>query len=281
MKDIKINLADKLFKENINKVLSEGTKTIGEKVRPKYEDGTDAHTYFITHVCETYDISKGELPIITLRPIGIRSAIGEILWIYQDASNDLNLLESKYNIKWWKPWEVDNSGTIGQRYGATVKKYNLIGNLLKDLKENPYSRRHIMNLYQYSDLDESDGLFPCAFMTMWSVRGSYLDMTLVQRSSDVGTANHINKVQYVALQMMIARHVGLEAGKFTHYVENYHIYDRHIEQAKELLNRTPSEKQPKLILNPNKTDFYSFTVDDFQLIDYEPVRPQLKFELGI
>jgi len=118
-------------------------------------------------------------------------------------------------------------------------------------------------------------------MTMWSVRGKCLDMTLVQRSSDVCVANHINKMQYIALQMMVARHCNLEVGKFSHYVDNFHIYDRHIEQANELLNRTPCDKQPKLILNPNKTNFYDFTVDDFNLIDYEPVKPQLKFELGI
>lgn len=277
-----MNKADRIFLDNLKEVLLNGVKTDGEKVRPKYKDGTDAHTYFITHVCETYDLSKGELPITTLRPIGIKSAIGEILWIYQDTSNDLDLLEKKYNISWWKPWEVDNSSTIGQRYGATVKKYDLMNKLLKGLKEEPYTRRHIMNLYQYSDFEESKGLYPCAFMTMWSVRGNYLDMTLIQRSSDVCVANHINKMQYVALQMMVARHCGLEVGKFTHYVENFHIYDRHIEQAKEMLyKRVPSDKQPKLILNPNKTNFYDFVVDDFQLVDYEPVKPQLKFELGI
>ena len=276
-----ISKADKLLKDNLNEILTAGTSTEGHKVRPVYEDGTPAHTIYINQVVEKYDISKNEFPITTLRPIYIKKAIGEILWIYQDQSNELELLENKYGISWWKPWEVDNSGTIGQRYGATVKKYDLMNKLLTGLKNEPYTRRHIINLYQYADFEETAGLNPCAFMTVWSVRGEYLDMTLTQRSNDYLVAGHINKMQYVALLMMVARHVGLKPGVFMHVVDNLHIYDRHIEQAKEILARTPSNKQPKLILKEGKTNFYDFTVDDFELIDYEPVKPQLKFELGI
>lgn len=275
-----MNKVDKIFKDNLNEILTIGTSTEGNKVRPVYKDGVPAHTVFINNICETYDISKGEFPITTLRPIAWKSGIKEILWIYQDASNDLNLLRDKYNITWWDSWDIGNR-TIGQCYGATVRRYDLMNKLLEGLKEAPYTRRHIMNLWQENDFKEPHGLKPCAFMTVWSVRGEYLDMTLHQRSSDYCTAGHINKIQYVALLMMVARHVGLKPGKFTHFVDNLHIYDRHIEQAKDLLNRTPSNKQPKLILKEGKTNFYDFTVDDFELIDYEPVKPQLKFELGI
>ncbi len=167
------------------------------------------------------------------------------------------------------------------RYGATVKKYDLMNKLLNGLKNEPYTRRHIIDLYQYADFDETEGLHPCAFLTVWSVRGEFLDVTLHQRSSDYCVAGHVNKVQYVALMMMVARHAGLKPGVFMHVVDNLHIYDRHIEQAKELISRTPSNKQPKLILKEGKTNFYDFTIDDFEMIDYEPVKPQLKFELGI
>lgn len=272
---------DSIFKENVKNILENNNNTFGQKVRPKYKDGTPAHTLFINQVVEKYDISRGELPIITLRPIYIKKAIGEILWIYQDQSNDLDLLNDKYGINWWDDWEVQRSRTIGQRYGATVKKYNLMNRLLDGLINEPYTRRHIIDLYQYADFEETEGLNPCAFMTIWSVRGKHLDMTLTQRSSDYLVAGAINKMQYVALMMMVARHVGLEPGNFMHVVENLHIYDRHIEQARELLRREGSSKVPKLILNPKKKNFYDFTVDDFQLLHYEPTKPQLKFELGI
>ena len=272
---------DSIFKENVKNILENNNNTFGQKVRPKYKDGTPAHTLFINQVVEKYDISRGELPIITLRPIYIKKAIGEILWIYQDQSNDLDLLNDKYGINWWDDWEVQRSRTIGQRYGATVKKYNLMNRLLDGLINEPYTRRHIIDLYQYADFEETEGLNPCAFMTIWSVRGKYLDMTLTQRSSDYLVAGAINKMQYVAFMMMVARHVGLEPGNFMHVVENLHIYDRHIEQARELLRREGSSKVPKLILNPKKKNFYDFTVDDFQLLHYEPTKPQLKFELGI
>ena len=276
-----ISKTDELFKNTLNEILTNGTSTEGHKIRPKYKDGTPAHTLYINQVVEKYDISKGELPITTLRPTAWKSAIKEILWIYQAQSNDLSVLEEKYGIMWWRDWEVNNSNTIGQRYGATVRKYDLMNKLLKGLKNEPYTRRHIIDLYQYSDFEETEGLHPCAFLTVWSVRGEFLDVTLHQRSSDYCVAGHVNKVQYVALMMMVARHVGLKPGVFMHVVDNLHIYDRHIEQAKELISRTPSDKQPKLILKEGKTNLYDFTIDDFEMVDYEPVKPQLKFELGI
>ena len=275
-----MNKADKLFKETIRDILENGTTDENQKVRPVYKDGTPAHTIFLTQVVEKYDISKGEFPITTLRHIAWKSGIKEILWIYQDASNDLDLLRDKYGITWWDEWDVGDR-TIGQRYGATVRKYDLMNKLLNGLKNEPYGRRHIINLYQYSDFEETKGLHPCAFETLWSVRGEFLDMTLNQRSSDFCVAGHINKMQYVALMMMVARHCGLKPGVFMHVVQNCHIYDRHLEQAKILLERTPNYKNPRLVLKEGKTDFYSFTIDDFEMIDYEPVKPNLKFDLGI
>lgn len=277
--------ADRLFRETALEIMNHGTWD--ENPRPSYKDGVKAHSIFIDHLCHTYDISKGELPIITLRPIAINNAIKEILWIYQDQSNDLDVLENKYGIHWWNDWEVkgpdgEPTRTIGTRYGATIRKYDLMNKLLKDIVEDPYGRRHIMNMWQETDFEESDGLKPCAFMTMWTVRGQYLDMMLVQRSSDFGTAFNINEIQYVALLMMVARHCGYEPGKFTHVVNNVHIYDRHIENLKEMVwSRDAIDCHPVLKLNPDKKDFYSFTIDDFELVGYEAVKPQLKFELAI
>lgn len=157
--------------------------------------------------------------------------------------------------------------------------------LLIGIKENPYSRYHIMNLWQEEEFLRSDGLKPCAYETIWTVRGEYLDMFLDQRSGDMLVASGagcVNEVQYAALLMMVARDTGYKPGKFTHMVVNEQIYDRHIEQANELLARIPQvNKSPKLILNEEKNNFYDFKIDDFTLVDYEPVKPQLKFDLGI
>lgn len=275
--------ADKNFKELCTRILEEGYNTKGEKVRPKYADGTPSHTYFVNQVWEEYDLQKGEFPILTLRHIAWKSSIKEILWIYQDQTNSLDVLEDKYDIHWWNDWEVEQSRTIGQRYGATVKRYDLMNKLLNGLKTQPYGRRHIINLYQYQDFQETDGLFPCAMETHWSVRDGILDMTLIQRSSDVPVANAINKLQYVALMMMIARHCGFKLGKFCHLVQNAHIYDRHVEQVKEMLERKGQEDctDLRLVLDTDKTDFYTFTLEDFKLENYEPNKPNFKFELAI
>ena len=277
-----MTLCDKNFKEVANKILSEGSNTKGEKVRPKYADGTPSHTYFVNQIFEKYDLSKEELPILTIRPVAWKSGIKEILWIYQDQSNELSLLKEKYGIHWWDDWNIGD-GTIGQRYGATVRKHDLMNKLLDGLINQPYGRRHIMNLFQEDDLIETAGLYPCAMETQWAVRDGYLDMTLIQRSSDLPVANAINKIQYVALMMMVARHVGLKPGVFCHYVNNAHIYDRHVDLVCKLLERNEQEddKNIRLILNPDKTDFYSFTIDDFKLENYNPQRPNLKFELAI
>jgi thymidylate synthase len=192
-------------------------------------------------------------------------------------------------VTWWDEWDIGD-GTIGQRYGATVSRYDLINNLIKDIQNDPYGRRKIVSLWQEQDLHETPGLAPCAFLTIWNVRGDYLDMMLVQRSGDMLTASGpggINEIQYAALLMMIARHTGYEPGVFSHVVANEQIYDRHMDAAKELLKRFENKRNgswdnhPNLILNQTVTDFYKMTIDDFTMRYYEPLKPQLKLELGI
>jgi len=276
--------ADTIFKENIKRILNEGVSS--EQARPKYKDGTVANSKYITGAFAEYDLSKGEFPITTLRPIAIKSAIKEVLWIYQDQTNSLEVLNDKYNVHYWNDWEVGDTGTIGERYGAVVKKHDIINKILKQLETNPWNRRNIISLWDYQAFEETDGLLPCAFQTMFDVRRVdgeiYLDATLTQRSNDMLVAHHINAMQYVALQMMIAKHFGWKVGKFFYFINNLHIYDNQFEQSEELLRREPSNCQPRLVLNvPDKTNFFDIKVEDFELLDYEPVKPQLKFDLAI
>ena len=283
--------ADTIFKENITKIMEEGVWS--EQARPKYKDGTTANSKYITGSFAEYDLSKGEFPITTLRPIAIKSAIKEVLWIYQDQSNSLDVLEDKYNVHYWNDWEVEgvpaNNGdkrSIGQRYGAVVKKHDIINRLLVQLEANPWNRRNVISLWDYEAFEETAGLQPCAFQTMFDVRrvgeDIYLDATLTQRSNDMLVAHHINAMQYVALQMMIAKHFGWKVGKFFYFINNLHIYDNQFEQAEELLKRQPSDCQPRLVLNvPDGTNFFDIKPEDFELVDYEPVKPQLKFDLAI
>ena len=276
--------ADAIFKDYIRKILKEGV--FSEQARPKYKDGRTANSKYITGAFMEFDLAKGEFPITTLRPIAIKSAIKEMLWIYQDQSNSLELLNDKYNVHYWNDWEVGNTGTIGERYGAIVKKHDIINKILKQLEENPWNRRNIISLWDYEAFDETDGLLPCAFQVMFDVRRVdgkiYLDATLTQRSNDMLVAHHINAMQYVALQMMIAKHFGWKAGKFFYYINNLHIYDNQFEQAQELLKREPSVYQPQLILNvPDGTNFFDIQPENFELVDYDPVKPQLKFDLAI
>ena len=276
--------ADTIFKENIERILKEGV--FSEQARPKYKDGTVANSKYVTGAFAEYDLAKGEFPITTLRPIAIKSAIKEVLWIYQDQSNSLEVLNSKYNVHYWNDWEVGDTGTIGERYGAVVKKHDIINKLLNQLEANPWNRRNIISLWDYQAFEETDGLLPCAFQTMFDVRRVdgeiYLDATLTQRSNDMLVAHHINAMQYVALQMMIAKHFGWKVGKFFYFINNLHIYDNQFEQAQELLRREPSNCQPRLVLNvPDKTNFFDIKVEDFELVDYDPVKPQLKFDLAI
>ena len=273
--------ADFYYKQNLLNIKYDGY--LDKDPRPKYKDGTPAHTKFITQVFETYDISKGEFPITTLRNTAIKTGIKEILWIYQNQSNRLDTARDM-GINWWDEWDIGD-GTIGQRYGATVSRYRLMRSILYNLKCHPFSRDHIINLFQYSDLKETKGLKPCAYETIFSVReleGEYhLDMTLIQRSNDYIMAGYINKIQYVALQMMIAGHLKYKVGKFCHLTQNLHVYDRHMDALDEVLNKTPIDIQPKLILKENK-NFYDYTVKDFEIIGIEGIsKLSTKLEIAI
>lgn len=278
---------DIYFKEIVERILNEGSLDVNP--RPHYADGTPAHTLSINHVTCTYDLAKGESPFITLRPIAIKSAIGEILWIYRDASNDLDLLRDKYNITWWDEWDIGDR-TIGQCYGATVKKWNLTENLIKGIQNDPDGRRHIINMWQEEDFTEKHGLKPCAYQTVWNVRHDkdgtdYLDMCLFQRSSDYLTAGCINQLQYCAFLIAIASHLNMKPGRFTWFVANVQVYDRHIEQAKIMLERESVECNPMITVTAGKS-FYDLEVDDFKVEgilrdEIKAKNPQLKFDLGI
>jgi thymidylate synthase len=293
--------ADRYMYDMINRIQCEGYYDTNP--RPKYADGTPAHTLSVNHTFRSYDLAKGEFPICTLRPQAWKTGIREIFTIYQKPTNDIATMHDM-GVTWWDEWDIGD-GTIGQRYGATVSRYDLINNLIKDIQNDPYGRRKIVSLWQEKDLHETPGLAPCAFLTIWNVRGEYLDMMLVQRSGDMLTASGpggINEIQYASLLMMIARHCGYTPGIFSHVVANEQIYDRHMDAAEEMKTRYSKRdteerhvwddgyqgnnnewmfQRPKLILNPEVKDFYQMTIDDFELVDYYPVKPQLKLELGI
>ena len=282
MKDKIMNKADKYYIQNITKIMSEGSWD--ENPRPKYKDGTPAYSKFITQVWEEYDISKGEFPITTLRPTAIKTGIKEILWIYQKQTSSLEVAR-EMGINWWDEWNIGDD-TIGRRYGSTIGKYALMDGLLGGLMKDPFSRRHIMNMYQYTDLNETKGLYPCAYETIWSVRKVddklCLDLTLIQRSNDYLVAGYINKIQYVALQMMVAKHCGFEVGKFCHLVQNLHIYDRHFDAVTELLNKEPIENNYPFIELTTDKNFYDYTIDDFKIHNMSGItKINSKLELAI
>jgi thymidylate synthase len=287
--------ADKYMYNMILDIVDNGYKDINP--RPHYADGTPAHTISVNHTYRTYNLAEGDFPICTLRPQAWKTGIREIFTIYQKPTNNIKEMHER-GVTWWDEWDIGD-GTIGQRYGATVDRYDLINNLIKDIQNDPYGRRKIVSLWQETDLHETAGLAPCAFLTIWNVRGEYLDMMMVQRSGDMLTASGpggINEIQYAALLMMIARHTGYKPGVFTHVVANEQIYDRHIDAAEEMIRRYKEKLQeesdetlvlnhmdtrPMLLLNDEKTDFYDMTIEDFFMVNYNPMKPQLKLELGI
>lgn len=275
---------DKYTKELIRRILREGC--LDEKPTSRYSDGKPAHTLSINHVMCSYDLDRGDTPLITLRPIAFKSAIGEILWIYQDASNNLDVLKDKYGVTWWDQWDLGDR-TIGSVYGETIRRHDLVNKLLDGIRTNPDGRRHIISMWQYDDFEDPHGLKPCAYQTAWNVRHSsgidYLDMCLYQRSSDFLTAGCINQVQYCYLLLMIARELGYRPGKFTWFVQNMQIYDRHVPQAREMLARSPIECRP--LMGVNLKRWGEYTPDD-SLVEGYPIEriklinPQLKFELA-
>lgn len=276
-----MNKADEYFKDNLWTLKERGYWD--ENPRAKYKDGTPAKSKFITHVFESYNIDGGEFPLNSFRNTAIKGGIQEIFWIYQDMSNSLNDLH-KRKVFWWDDFNVGD-GTIGNRYGYTVHKYDLMNRLLKGLVENPFGRRHFIELLQEDDLG-GPGLFPCAHLTEWSVRKvdgkMFLDLFLGQRSSDYITASSINKIQYVALLMMVARHCGFFSGKFSHFTNNLHVYDRHIPALHELLSRNPLDTPPSIKLREGANNFWEMSIDDFEIINPMQNRQLInKIELAI
>lgn len=267
--------ADEIFINMCKQVLESGYDTKGEKVRPKWPDGTSAYTIKKFGIVNTYDLSE-EFPAITLRKTYIKSAIDEILWIWQKKSNNIHDLKSHI----WDQW-ADKDGSIGKAYGYQLgvkHKYkegemNQVDRVLYDLKNNPYSRRIMTNIYVHQDLHEM-ALYPCAYSVTFNVTGDRLNAILNQRSQDILAAGNWNVVQYAALVMMIAQVSGLKPGILMHVIADAHIYDRHIPIVKDLITR-PTYPAPKVTLNPLVKDFYEFTVDDFTIEDYQ-TGPQIK-----
>lgn len=267
--------ADELFINMCKDIIENGYSTEGEKVRPKWEDGEYAYTIKKFGVVNRYDLSK-EFPAITLRKTYIKSAIDEILWIWQKKSNNVNDLKSHI----WDSW-ADKDGSIGKAYGYQLgvkHKYkegmmDQVDRLLYDLKTNPYSRRMMTNIYVHADLFEMN-LYPCAYSMTFNVTGDRLNAILNQRSQDVLAANNWNVVQYAALLHMIAQVSGFKAGELVHVIADAHIYDRHIPIVKELISR-PTYPAPKFSMNPDVKNFYDFTLDDFTIEDYV-TGPQVK-----
>lgn len=264
-----MSLADQLFIQMCQDIIQNGYSTEGEKVRPKWEDGKDAYTIKQFGVVNRYDLAK-EFPALTLRKTFIKSAIDEILWIWQKKSNNVRDLRSHI----WDSW-ADESGSIGKAYGYQLgvkHQYkegmmDQVDRVIYDLKHNPYSRRIMTNLYVHQDLHEMH-LYPCAYSMTFNVTGNRLNAVLNQRSQDILAANNWNVVQYSVLLHMIAQVTGFEAGELLHVIADAHIYDRHIPIVKELIAR-PVFPAPKFIMNPDIKDFYAFTLEDFQILDYQ------------
>ena len=261
--------ADEIFITNCKNILENGYSSENEKVRPHWEDGTPAYTIKNFGVVNRYNLSE-EFPLLTLRYTNWKAAIDEVLWIWQKKSNNVNDLNSHI----WDAW-ADENGSIGKAYGyqLSIKNqykegmFDQVDRVLYDLKQNPYSRRIMTNIYNFNDLNEMN-LYPCAYSMTFNVTGKKLNAILNQRSQDTLTANNWNVVQYSALLMMFAQVSGLEAGELVHVISDMHIYDRHIEMVKQLLKRE-AKKAPKVTLNTEIKNFYDFKVDDFKVENYE------------
>ncbi len=261
--------ADNIFIEMCKDILENGVSSEGQIIRAKWPDGTPAHTIKKFCVINRYDLSK-EFPILTLRPTNLKAAIDELLWIWQKKSNNVKDLNSHI----WDSW-ANEDGSIGKAYGYQLGikhkyqegEFDQVDRVLYDLKHNPYSRRIMVNMYNHNDLHEMN-LYPCAYSMTFNVTGKKLNAILNQRSQDVLVANNWNVSQYAILVHMLAQVSNLEAGEFVHVIADAHIYDRHIPLIKELIQRTPYAA-PKLLINPDKKDFYDFKVDDFVLEGYK------------
>jgi len=276
-----MSYADLVFINSCRDILDNGYWDTDLQVRPRWEDGTPAHTVKKFCVINRYDLQK-EFPIMTLRRTYFKSCIDELLWIWQKKSNDTALLNSRI----WDAW-ADDKGTIGKAYGYQlgVKHqysdgwFDQVDRVLKDLKENPASRRMLTNLFNHHDLSEM-GLYPCAYSMTFNVSGDTLNAILNQRSQDMLTASNWNVCQYAILVHMMAQVSGLKAGELVHVIADCHIYDRHVPIVEEIIKREPLPA-PKLWINPEVKNFYDFTVDDFKLEGYAPHPFNEKIEVAI
>ena len=261
--------ADILYRETCKKILSEGVWDTDLDVRPRWQDGTPAHTVKCFGIVNRYDLRE-EFPIMTLRRTYFRSCVDELLWIWQKKSNNVRDLGSHV----WDSW-ADENGSIGKAYGYQfgVKhsypegEFDQVDRVLYDLKNNPASRRILTNLYNFEDLHEM-ALYPCAYSMTFNVSGNTLNAILNQRSQDMLTANNWNVVQYAVLVHMLAQVSGLQAGELVHVIADCHIYDRHVPLVEKLLQNEPLPA-PRFYVNQNVKDFYQFTVEDFRLEDYQ------------
>ena len=261
--------ADQIFADMCTDILENGFNTENEKVRPKWEDGTPAYTLKKFCVVNRYDLAE-EFPILTLRGTNLKAAIDEILWIWQKKSNNVGDLNSRI----WDAW-ADETGSIGKAYGYQMGiqhrykegNFDQVDRVLFDLKNNPYSRRIITNLYNHQDLNEMH-LYPCAYSMTFNVTGDRLNAILNQRSQDVLVANNWNVAQYAVLVHMMAKVSNLKAGELVHVIADAHIYDRHEAIVEELIGR-PRYPAPVFRMNPEVMDFYAFTPEDFTFESYQ------------
>lgn len=276
-----MSLADKIFIDTCRNILDNGISDENLEVRPKWLDGTPAHTIKKFCIVNRYDLSK-EFPIITLRRTAFKSAIDEILWIWQKKSNNVHDLNSHI----WDSW-ADETGSIGKAYGYQLGKksiypegeFDQVDRVLFDLKHNPQSRRILTNIYNFEDLHEMH-LYPCAYSMTFNVTGNKLNGILNQRSQDTLTANNWNVVQYAVLLHMFAQVSNLEVGEFVHVISDAHIYDHHIPIVEEIL-KNPQYPAPIFKMNKDVKNFYDFTVDDFELENYQYTKLDKKIEVAI
>ena len=261
--------ADEIFIQNCKDILENGIWDTDREVRPRWEDGAPAHTVKKFGIVNRYDLSE-EFPILTLRRTYWKSAIDELLWIWQKKSNNVHDLRTRV----WDAW-ADENGSIGKAYGYQlgVKHHypqgdmDQVDKVLWDLKNNPASRRIMTNIYTFADLSEM-ALYPCAYSMTFNVSGNRLNAILNQRSQDMLAANNWNVVQYAVLTMMMAQVSGFEPGEFVHVIADAHIYDRHVPVIEELIKNEP-KPAPKFLIDPEVKDFYAFTRDSFQVEGYE------------
>lgn len=275
-----MSIADKIFIQNCRDIINNGYSDINQPVRPRWEDGTPAHTVKKFCIVNRYDLSA-EFPILTLRRTYLKSAIDELLWIWQKKSNNIKDLHSHI----WDSW-ADSSGSIGKAYGYQLGlrhkypegEFDQVDRVIFDLKNNPSSRRILTNIYNHEDLNEMK-LYPCAYSMTFSTCGNVLNGILNQRSQDMLAANNWNVCQYSALLIMMAKVAGLVPGEFVHVIADAHIYDRHIPIIEQIINNTPYDA-PTLTV-ADKTDFYSFTPDDFTLENYNYHKLDVKIPVAV